>query len=354
MASLGVHSVSKSFGSQAVLRSVSLEIPSGAFFFLLGPSGCGKSTLLRIIAGLERPDAGSVSIDGKDYTAVQPQDRGIGMVFQQYALWPHMTVEENLRFGLRARRVPKDETERRVADALRLVQMEAFRYRYPHELSGGQQQRVAVARALAGQPKVLLLDEPLSNLDARLRDEIRDELRELHAKLGITIIYVTHDQEDALTLASHLALMRDGQVVQEGSPLEVFQHPSSPFSASFLGDANVIRVQVSNGCDVSLPGRPLIRLPYSGPPRKDGEASMCVRPEFVRVHPAGAPIGSTLVIGGTVRSSTFRGAYQDLVVLIEGGESLRARAVAGSDHAPFKPGDAVSIGWDASNASLME
>lgn len=354
MARLGVHSVSKSFGHQAVLRSVSLEIPSGAFFFLLGPSGCGKSTLLRIIAGLERPDGGSISIDGKDYTAVQPQDRGIGMVFQQYALWPHMTVDENLRFGLKARRIPKQESDSRVTDALRLVQMEPLRFRYPHELSGGQQQRVAVARALAGQPKVLLLDEPLSNLDARLRDEIRAELSELHAKLGITIIYVTHDQEDALMLASHLALMREGQIVQQGSPLEVFQHPSSPFSASFLGDANVIRVQVSNGRDVSLPGRPLIRLPYSGPSCQDGEASMCVRPEFVRVHPAGAHLGSAFIIGGTVRSSTFRGAYQDLVVLIDGGEALRARSLASSSHAPFQPGDSVTIGWDASDASLME
>lgn len=354
MSSVGVQSISKSFVRQQVLRSVTLDIPAGSFFFLLGPSGCGKSTLLRIIAGLERPDQGRITIDGRDCTSTPPQERGIGMVFQHYALWPHMTVEENLRFGLQARRVSRPEQQTRIQEALRLVQMEGFRARYPHELSGGQQQRVAVARALAGRPKVLLLDEPLSNLDARLRDGIRSELRELHSQLGITIIYVTHDQEDVLVLASRLALMRDGQIIQQGTPAAVFQKPACAFSASFLGDANLLRVRVSNGRELYLAGPALVRLPDAGEARADGESTLCVRPEFVRVQPTETVLGSALALRATVNSCTYRGAYQDLTLQLEGGESMRARTLANAQHALFRAGDGVFLSWDTADSSLMD
>ena len=227
MAALTISKVSKSFGPQSVLSEISLEISSGEFFFILGPSGCGKSTLLRIIAGLERADGGTIAIDGAVVNSVPPQKRGIGMVFQHYALWPHMTVAQNVRFGLEVQRLSQDEQRLRMNDALEAVRMLGFEHRYPHELSGGQQQRVALARALALQPRVILMDEPLSNLDARLRDEIRAELLALHRELKLTIIYVTHDQEDALALATRMAILNAGQLVQLGTPQELYRHPSS-------------------------------------------------------------------------------------------------------------------------------
>lgn len=212
MSSIRLTSLTKHFGSQQVVKGINLEISSGELFFLLGPSGCGKSTLLRMIAGLEAPTSGEIYLDEKRITDLPPHKRGIGMVFQQYALWPHLTVFGNIAFGLQAKGVGRAEISRRVAEVLEQVHLQGFDARYPHELSGGQQQRVALARALAPNPGVILLDEPLSNLDTRLRDSIRRELAEIHSNLKITMIYVTHDQEDALALADRVAIMKDGTI----------------------------------------------------------------------------------------------------------------------------------------------
>lgn len=220
---------------------VSARVERGEFFTFLGPSGCGKTTTLRIIAGLELPDSGRVIIDGEDVTYLPPYKRDTAMVFQNYALWPHMTVFENIAYGLKVRKLPKEEIRRRVKEVLELVRLEGLESRYPTQLSGGQQQRVALARALVVQPKVLLLDEPLSNLDAKLRVEMREELKRLQRKLGITTIYVTHDQDEAMALSDRIAVMNLGRVVEVGKPDELYRRPRSFFVATFIGRSNVLK-----------------------------------------------------------------------------------------------------------------
>ena len=229
-----------SYGSTPVLRDVSVSVEPGEFFALLGPSGSGKSTLLRLIAGFNQAQAGKILIGGRDVTAVPPWQRDVGMVFQSYALWPHMSVERNVAFGLEERRLPREEVRRRTRAALELVGLAGYEARRPSQLSGGQQQRVAVARTLAIEPKVLLLDEPLSNLDARLRVQMRRELRKLHERLGITTIFVTHDQEEALTMCDRIAVLDQGVVQQVGTPLELFDHPANRFVAQFVGSVNLL------------------------------------------------------------------------------------------------------------------
>jgi len=235
-----IQNLSKSFGATPVLRDISLTIASRELFFLLGPSGCGKTTLLRLIAGFYQADAGEVLFGGRAMNRVPPHERNTGMVFQNYALWPHMTVAENVAYGLEVRKVPADERRRRVAEALAGVRMEAYADRSPNALSGGQQQRVALARALVVRPDVLLLDEPLSNLDARLRLEMRDEIRRIHAETRITTIYVTHDQKEALSLAGRMAVLREGRVEQLDAPRAVYRNPANRFVADFLGETNWI------------------------------------------------------------------------------------------------------------------
>jgi spermidine/putrescine ABC transporter ATP-binding subunit len=224
---------------------VSAKIEHGEFFTFLGPSGCGKTTTLRIIAGLELPDSGRVFIDGEDVTYLPPYRRDTAMVFQNYALWPHMTVFDNVAYGLKVRKLPREEIRRRVREVLELVRLEGLEDRYPTQLSGGQQQRVALARALVVQPKVLLLDEPLSNLDAKLRVEMREELKRLQRKLGITTIYVTHDQDEAMALSDRIAVMNLGRVVEVGKPDELYRRPRSFFVATFIGRSNVVECRTT-------------------------------------------------------------------------------------------------------------
>ena len=228
------------YGATKVLRDVSLAVEPGEFFALLGPSGSGKSTLLRLIAGFNRQDAGELFIGDREVTGLEPWKRNVGMVFQNYALWPHMTVARNVAFGLEERRLPRDEVRRKVAEALVLVGLEGYGERRPGQLSGGQQQRVALARTLAVEPQVLLLDEPLSNLDAKLRLQMRRELRRMHEKLGITTIFVTHDQEEALTMCDRIAVLDHGVVQQVGTPLELFDAPANRFVAEFVGTVNFL------------------------------------------------------------------------------------------------------------------
>jgi len=237
---IAVREVIKRFGAVAAVDGVSLEIADGELFTLLGPSGCGKTTLLRLIAGFYRPDAGAIVFGDRIVNDIPPHARNIGMVFQNYALWPHMTVFQNVAYGLRLRRLPGDALRERVAEGLRKVNLVGLESRYPGQLSGGQQQRVALARALVLNPDILLLDEPLSNLDAKIRVQVRAEIRTLQRELGITTVYVTHDQEEALSLSDRVAVMRDGRVLQLGAPRELYERPRTRFVADFVGTNNLI------------------------------------------------------------------------------------------------------------------
>jgi sulfate transport system ATP-binding protein len=232
---IDVHAVSKSFGEFAALDRVTLQVPEGSLTALLGPSGSGKSTLLRIVAGLERPESGQVLIDGADVTSARPQDRGIGFVFQHYAAFAHMTVRENVAFGLKIRKRPRDEIARRVDELLKLVGLTQWSEQHPHQLSGGQRQRMALARALAIEPRVLLLDEPFGALDATVRAELRHWLRRLHDEQGVTTVLVTHDQEEAMEVADRIAVMNGGKIEQVGTPREVYDQPASEFVSQFVG-----------------------------------------------------------------------------------------------------------------------
>ncbi len=240
MKELRLAGISKSFGGTDVLRDISLTISRGSFLALLGPSGCGKTTLLRIVAGLETPGAGELSLDDTVLygpgISVTPETRGFGMVFQSYAVWPHMTVRENVAYPLKIRRLAKQERRERVARALELVHLDGLEDRFPHQLSGGQQQRVALARGIVMEPPVLLLDEPLSNLDARLRAQMRRELRDLHRALGITILYVTHDQREAFEMATRIAIINEGRIEQDGTPEEIRSRPADGFVKEFLSE----------------------------------------------------------------------------------------------------------------------
>ncbi|MCX6118201.1 MAG: ABC transporter ATP-binding protein [Proteobacteria bacterium] len=232
--------VTKKYGNTIAVKDLNLKIESGALHFLLGPSGCGKTTTLRMLAGLEKVTSGAIFFDGKDVTNLPAADRGIGMVFQNYALWPHMSVRENVAYGLKLRNLSKSEIEGRINEALQITQLTPFASRAPGQLSGGQQQRVALARALAIRPNVLLLDEPLSNLDAKLRLEMRDNISRIHKQTGITTLYVTHDQKEALSMGTSISIMHGGNLIQTGTPRSLYREPATPFIAGFIGETNII------------------------------------------------------------------------------------------------------------------
>ncbi|MEY4668536.1 MAG: hypothetical protein RL518_1235 [Pseudomonadota bacterium] len=356
MTALSIQGITKSFGRTTVLRDISLQIDSGDFFFILGASGCGKSTLLRILAGLEYPDAGTIVMDGRDILKVPAHERGIGMVFQQYALWPHMTVEQNIRFGLEVQGVTGMERQRRVEEALALVRMSDLGSRYPHEISGGQQQRVALARALAVRPRIILLDEPLSNLDARLREEIRHELSELHRSLKVTMIYVTHDQEDALTLASRIALLRAGSVEQVGTPRELYQAPRTRYVAEFLGSANIMVCSSPTGGDgaaeFSLSCAPSQRFVARAPGGiGHGATFLCIRPEMLSVTKQ--QVVAMPSIDATVRHVAFKGAHVDIECETKTGERLLSRTVSSPLHDGYAAGESVFLSWPQDAAVVV-
>jgi ABC-type Fe3+/spermidine/putrescine transport system ATPase subunit len=300
---VSVAAVSKRYGAVEALRGVSLDFEAGRLTAVLGPSGCGKTTLLRSIAGFVPVDAGAIRFDGADVTALPPQQRGTAMVFQSYALWPHMTVFDNVAYGLRLKRVPAEEIARRVREALALVEIgdvEATARRKPAALSGGQQQRVALARAIVVEPRVLLLDEPLSNLDAKIRQRLRVEVRRLQRRVGITTIYVTHDQEEALAIADRVVLMNRGEVAQAGTPEQVYLEPATEFVADFLGVGNRLEARAESGA-LHLEGQ---RLPYGGPAR--GPVLVILRSSDLGL--AGAA-GGAPALAGMLEESLFLGAY---------------------------------------------
>jgi len=318
---LSLKSISKSFGSTRAVHEVSLDVNQGEFFGLLGPSGCGKTTTLRMIAGLERPDTGSIEFDNNDITNLPPEKRGFGMVFQNYALFPHLNVAENVAFGLRARHKSKTEIEEHVSGALELVQLPGYGKRRIDELSGGQQQRVAIARAIAIEPALLLFDEPLSNLDVSLREETRSELRELVTRLRLTAVYVTHDQEEAFALCDRISVMVGGKLMQSGEPRELYERPAEISVARFLGRNNIIRsMRLSSskkdeGEFKTLEGGHTLRFPIQhdslAPLNKP--VFLAIRPEHIRLEsPTETAGGNTL--SGRVREIVFAGATSTLRV----------------------------------------
>ncbi len=304
-AAVELQAVEKRYGTHRALAGLSLRVEPGEFLSLLGPSGCGKTTALRALAGLEAVDAGAIRIDGVDVASVPANKRDMGMVFQQYSLFPHMTVRQNVAFGLEMRKVPSSERRSRVVDALDMVHLADFADRFPHQLSGGQQQRVALARALVTRPRVLLLDEPLSALDAKVRVSLREEIRRIQSDLGITTVFVTHDQEEALAVSDRIAVMNAGDVEQIGTPEELYRSPSSAFTADFVGQSNRMRGDLRGG-DVFVYG---FRVPALATRVADGPVLAIVRPEDIAFAPEG--------VTGTVVSSSFLGSIRRTTVRLD-------------------------------------
>ncbi|HEX9863958.1 MAG TPA: ABC transporter ATP-binding protein [Acidimicrobiia bacterium] len=302
----------KRFGDVAAVDRITLRIEDGEFFSLLGPSGCGKTTTLRLIAGFERPDGGSILIDGADQASTPPHKRPVNTVFQSYALFPHMDVAENVAFGLRYQNVTRAEEKSRVGAALERVRLTGMESRKPTQLSGGQQQRVALARSLVLNPSVLLLDEPLGALDAKLRKALQVELKGLQEDLEVTFIYVTHDQEEALTMSDRIAVMTAGRVEQLGSPSEVYETPTSSYIADFLGVSNLMQAQALSPGRVSVAGREMRCVSNNG---DTGSVTVCIRPERVELHPAGFVGDNTL--SGEIERVVYAGAMLNVLVNIE-------------------------------------
>jgi len=322
-AAIKLDQVTKTFdGRVMAVDAVTLDIAAGEFFSLLGPSGCGKTTSLRMIAGFEHPDSGRVHVGGRDITDLPVHRRDMGMVFQSYALFPHRTVAENVAFGLRMREVPKPEIERRVAAALAQVALTGFETRKPGQLSGGQQQRVALARALVVEPPVLLCDEPLGALDRKLRQQMQFELKELQKRLGVTLVFVTHDQEEALAMSDRIAVMNGGKVEQVGTPTEIYERPRTRFVADFIGEINI--------------------LDGGGPLR-------ALRPEKIRLV---APDGARLA--GMVETANYLGGSTLLRVRPTTGSSMLVRETHAGERASRMPGDAVGLTWNDSDAVALE
>jgi len=327
-ASVEVRGVTKRYGGVTAVDNVSLTIAPGEFLTLLGPSGCGKTTLLRLIAGFESPDSGSLLIGGVDITNQPPYRRPVNQVFQSYALFPHLTVGENIAFGLRMQKMPAAEIARRVGESLTLVSLEGLEDRRPHQLSGGQRQRVALARALAPRPQVLLLDEPLSALDAKLRRSMQLELKRLQRQLGVTFVFVTHDQEEALTMSDRVAVVNQGRIEQLGSATSIYHRPGSAFVADFLGQANLLKAAVTErdllGCvsTVKLAEGLELRLAAVGVPTAATRVLLSIRPEKVLVSKSRPDAEN--VFAAVVEEEIFQGATDYLVLAVEGGLRLNA------------------------------
>ena len=358
-AEVRLEKVGKRYGDQWVVRNVDLHIRRGEFFTLLGPSGCGKTTLLRMIAGFAQLDEGAVYFDGQAVNQVPPWRRDVGLVFQSYALWPHLTVFDNVAFGLRERKVPRDEIGRRVRAALDQVELKGTEARRPSQLSGGQQQRVALARTLVIQPRVLLLDEPLSNLDAKLRVEMRLELQKLQRDLGLTTIYVTHDQEEALALSTQIAVINHGEVVQQGEPRAIYEQPSNDFVAGFIGQANLLParidqalnhslwVTVENGATIEIP------MPSSFAPLRAGEAvRLSVRPEAIEIRDVNDQASGGNWISGKIAASAYQGAFVEYEITVA-GKAFKARVANPKGKTLYQRGDEVRLSFAAEDLVVV-
>ena len=349
---IALSDVVKRFGTLEAVSHVSIEIQDGELFTLLGPSGCGKTTILRLIGGFHKPDQGVITFGGRDVTGIPPYERNIGMVFQNYALWPHMTIFDNVAYGLKLKKVSRENLAERVSHALGLVNLKGLEKRYPGELSGGQQQRVALARALVLNPDVLLLDEPLSNLDAKIRLQVRAEIRKLQKELAITTVYVTHDQEEALTLSDRIAVIEQGKLLQLGTPWDLYERPTNAFVADFIGINNLIpgRVEAPVGGDNRVRVKTavgVLRGEAEGQLAGGDQCMICVRPETAAIGMTEASQEGDNRIQGTINFASFIGNTIRYDVEIGGGLIFRVDVQNPRDHRPYAIGDRVTVTFSA-------
>lgn len=351
---LRIRGLSKSYDDTQILKGIDLDIYDGEFLTLLGPSGCGKTTLLRLIGGFEMPDTGSMQLDGVDITSLPAEKRPINTVFQQYALFPHMSVFDNIAYGLKLKKVPKDEIKTRVKEALEMVQLEHTINRRPQDLSGGQQQRIAIARAVVNRPKMLLLDEPLSALDAKMRVQMQSELKRLQRELGITFVFVTHDQEEALSMSDRIAVMKAGEFQQIDSPIRIYESPANLFTANFIGETNLfkarvleisdsrIKVEVTEQKDGFHPVRDLPRPKFEV--QVGQSINLLLRPEDIRVYYLNEGYDGLV---GYVVDSAYKGSTLDSVIKLENGNMVKASEYFNEDDPNFnyKLGQEVRVDW---------
>jgi len=346
---LSVQELAKSFDGQDVLRSFNLDVAQGEFVTLLGPSGCGKTTLLRLIAGFDTPDSGIILLDGQDMSALPPEKRQVNTVFQSYALFPHMTVADNVAFGLRLKKIPETEVQHQVEDALAKVKMAGFANRFPGQLSGGQQQRVAMARAIINRPRVLLLDEPLSALDARLRRDMQIELKRLQRELGIAFILVTHDQEEALSMSDRVVVMQEGKIAQVGTPREVYEEPSNLYVARFIGDINLFPGKVQEISKEHLVTLSLLGQQFTTKTTNNlqpgQDIQLLLRPEDLRLTSDISP--DMPVFNGTIIERSYRGSTLDTTILLQDGPTVQACEFFDEDDPDFdyRVGEQVTVSW---------
>jgi iron(III) transport system ATP-binding protein len=331
--------VTKRYGAVTAVNGITLQIDRGTLVTLLGPSGCGKTSMLRLIAGLELPSAGCISIDGQDVTHLSAAERDVSMVFQSYALFPHMTVLENVCYGLRASGLRRSDAEAIASDKLAALGLSGYERRLPSELSGGQQQRVAVARAIVIEPKVLLFDEPLSNLDAKLRRRVRDDIRSLQQQLRLTVVYVTHDQEEALAVSDRIIVMRDAAVVQDGTPRDLYERPATRFIADFIGSANLLPATITRQdgeLAAVVVATMTLRLPHRGLP--PGPVQLAVRPKAIRVQ---VRLGHPNELPGVIRKAAYLGSHMEYEIALDG---LPGEIFVTDDNVaePFAPGAAIA------------
>jgi spermidine/putrescine ABC transporter ATP-binding subunit len=352
-AALRLEQVVRAYGDVRAVNGISLDVAPGEFFTLLGPSGSGKTTTLQLIAGFQTPTAGDIYLDGARITSVPPFRRGIGVVFQSYALFPNMTVFENVAFPLRIRTTPRAEIRRRVDEALEAVKLSGYGGRHIGQLSGGQQQRVAVARAIVFGARLLLMDEPLGALDARLRKEMQAELKSLQARLGVTVIYVTHDQEEALVMSDRIAVIRSGRVEQVAPPDEMYRAPATRFVAEFIGDANVVTARVEQwegGQATLVAGRARLVCAYPTPLASGQDVTLAIRPEHIVL---GAGLQTPNVLKGVIAESYFKGDQTVMVVETDAGVRLAVKEMNGDTDTAARVGDAVTVGWRPERATLL-
>ena len=360
LGALGAHvsfdRIEKRYGAVVAVDEVSLDIAPGEFVTLLGPSGSGKTTTLMMLAGFEVPTIGEIFVDGDPIAAVPPYRRNIGMVFQNYALFPHMTVGENIAFPLQMRKMSRAEIVRHTAEVLALVGLPGYEGRYPRQLSGGQQQRIAVARALVFNPRVLLMDEPLGALDKQLRERLQLEIKALHEQLGVTIIYVTHDQEEALVMSDRIAVMNEGRIEQCGPPTELYDEPATRFVASFIGESNfidgVVQSRDGDSALVAVPGIGEVRALCAPDVRTDSPAAVTVRPEKIVAAGDGATEDMN-VVAGTVEDVVFVGEMRRYVVVLPGGQRLVLKVQNRSGVEHFSRGDAMRVAWNVRDSRIV-
>ncbi|MEM7793073.1 MAG: ABC transporter ATP-binding protein [Cyanobacteria bacterium P01_C01_bin.118] len=344
----------KSFGEDIAVQGLNLKIRQGEFFSILGPSGCGKTTTLRIIAGFETPTSGELTIQGQTMNGISAHRRSVNTVFQSYALFNHMTVWDNVAFGLKIRKIAKPDLRQRVGEALNLVQMESFAKRYPTQLSGGQRQRVALARALVNRPAVMLLDEPLGALDLKLRKQMQVELSNLHQRLGITFIMVTHDQEEALSLSDRIAVMKDGRIEQIGSPSEIYEHPATAFVADFIGDTNLLSGKLLAGVPHPLlVTKSGLRIAVAHTEPTDIDVDVSIRPE--KIHLSNEQKFASVhtdqnCYSGEVKHTLYTGPHIHCIIELTTGERLR---VLQPNHMQYQPGDSVYVAWPADDCQVL-